>query len=83
MTCEECPYEKNELQTEQEYQAWEVLTTCLTQLKFSPAGHVIGLDLYACLTVAHIRGYDQKSVLELIQDAEPVIVSLLNEKPES
>ncbi|MCB9983649.1 MAG: hypothetical protein H6861_08280 [Rhodospirillales bacterium] len=83
MTCEDCPYEKNELQTVEEFQAWDVLTGCLGQLKFSPAGHVIGLDLHACFALAQARFYDLQSVSELLQDAEPVIVSLLNERSES
>jgi hypothetical protein len=53
------------------------------QFKLSPGGHVLGLDLQVCFSIAEIRGYDLQCVSEILQDAEPVIVSLLNERSES
>jgi len=53
------------------------------QFKLTPNGHVVGLDLQVCFSIAEVRGYDLQCVSELLQDAEPVIVSLINERSES
>lgn len=51
----------------------------LGQLRLSPSGHVIGLGVGAALQIAQMRGYDTATVSELLQEAESVIVPLLNE----
>jgi len=53
------------------------------QFRLAPSGHVLGIDMATALTIAKIRGYDAAIVSELLQEAEAVIVSLMNERPES
>lgn len=54
----------------------------LGQLRLAPSGHVLGIDMATALTIATIRNYDAAIVSELLQEAEAVIVTLLNERPE-
>lgn len=54
----------------------------LGQFRLAPSGHVLGIDMATALTIATIRGYDAATVSELLQEAEAVIVTLLNERPE-
>ncbi len=74
---------ENELETEEEYQAWDTLMASMGQFKISPTGHVLGLDFQICFEIAKARQYDLKTVSEILQDAEPVIVSKINERNES
>lgn len=83
MDCPECPYKTNELIHKHEYEAWDVLMASLGQFRLSPAGHVLGIDMATALKIAQIRGYDAAVVSELLQEAEAVIVSLMNERPEN
>jgi hypothetical protein len=39
-----CPYRQHALISQQEYEAWEVLLVCQSQLRLAPSGHVIGID---------------------------------------
>jgi phage protein D len=55
----------------------------LGQLRLSPSGRVLGLDANAALTTARARGYDEATVSVLLQEAEAVLVHLLNETPEN
>ncbi len=52
------------------------------QFRMAPSGHILGLDMATALTIATIRGYNAATVSELLQEAEVVIVSLMNERPE-
>ncbi|MCB9990680.1 MAG: hypothetical protein H6867_04795 [Rhodospirillales bacterium] len=54
----------------------------LGQFRLAPSGHVLGIDMATALTIATIRGYDVASVSLLLQEAEAVIVPLMNERPE-
>jgi len=51
----------------------------LGQLRIAPSGRVIGIGMGTALQIAHMRGYDAATVSELLQEAEAVIVPLLNE----
>jgi len=55
----------------------------LGQWRLSPTGRVMGLDTNAALTTAQARGYDEATVSILLQEAEAVLVHLLNEAPEN
>ncbi|MBI4030842.1 MAG: hypothetical protein HY370_04140 [Proteobacteria bacterium] len=51
----------------------------LGQLRLSPSGRVIGIGVGAALQIAQARGYDTVTVSELLQEAEAVILPLLND----
>ncbi len=55
----------------------------LGQLRLSGSGRVLGLDASAALATARARGYDEATVSVLLQEAEAVLVHLLNEVPEN
>ena len=53
------------------------------QFRLASSGHVLGIDMATALKIAEIRGYDAAAVSELLQEAEAVIVALMNERPET
>ena len=55
----------------------------LGQLRLAPSGQVTGLDMAAALMTAQARGYDAATVSELLQEAESVMVQVLNERNQS
>ena len=65
--------------SEEEHQAWDVLTACLGQLRMAPSGHVLGIDMTTALRIAEARRYDVAGVSELLQAAEVGLVEALNE----
>lgn len=54
----------------------------LGQLRVSPSGRIVGIELAAAFAVAQARGYDLATVSELLQEAEAILVQSLNEKSE-
>lgn len=79
LDCAECPYKQNQLVHEEEFQAWEILMASLGQIRVSPSGRIIGLDMAAALSITAGRGYDVAAVSELLQEAEATLIPLLNE----
>jgi hypothetical protein len=57
----------------QEHEAWDVLLACQGQLRLSPSGHVIGMDMNAALKIAAARGRNLE-VSELLPAAEAGLV---------
>ncbi len=51
----------------------------LGQIRVSPSGRIIGLDMAAALSITAGRGYDVAAVSELLQEAEATLIPLLNE----
>lgn len=76
----QCPYVEHGLETETEHQAWHVLMTTLSQMRVRQGGGVYGLDLGTVISVSGLYGYDQKAVLDILADAESVIVEQINEQ---
>jgi hypothetical protein len=58
----------------QEHEAWDVLLTSQGQLRLTPSGHVIGIDLEAALKIGAARGSDLEVLSELLPAAELGIV---------
>jgi hypothetical protein len=56
---------------------------CLGQLRVAPSGQVTGLDMAAALMTAQVSGYDADTVSELLQEAESVMIPLLNSTPDN
>jgi hypothetical protein len=68
-----CPYHEHALISHQEHEAWDVLLACQGQLRLSPSGHVIGMDMNAALKIAAARGRNLE-VSELLPAAEAGLV---------
>lgn len=80
VTGELCPYIVHGLETEGEQQAWHVLRLSQSSLRMGPMGGYLGLDMGVVTQIAQALGYDMRKVIELIGEAQPVIVKKLNEK---
>lgn len=78
-----CPYNEFAPQTIQEQQAWEIVEACTGQLRMTPNGHVIGLDMNTAIQMIEARNFDNEPVLELMQEAEKGIVIALSKNSES
>jgi hypothetical protein len=72
-----CPYRKHALISWQEHDAWDVLLPCQGQLRLSPSGHVIGIDMLAALKLAEARGCHLAVLSELLPAAEAGFVEAL------
>ena len=51
--------------SQQEHEAWDVLLACQGQLRLSPSGHVIGIDMNAALKIGAARGWNLEALSEL------------------
>ena len=60
-----------------EHEAWDVLLACQGQLRLTPSGRVIGIDMNAALSLAGARGYDLAVLSELLPAAEAGLVEAL------
>jgi hypothetical protein len=58
----------------QEHEAWEVLLDCQGQIRLTPSGHVIGIDMDAALKIGATRGYELAVLSELLPAAEAGLV---------
>lgn len=74
-----CPYQVNAPRLLQERQAWEIVESCITQMRVSPAGKIMGFDMPAALEIAKARGFDIEIVTELLTEAERGILQSLDE----
>jgi len=68
------------LQSEEEHQVWDVLNACLGQLRFTPSGHVAGIDMSAALKIAEVRGFETGVLSELLSAAENGLIEAMNQK---
>lgn len=73
-----CPYQKYAPQLVQEQQAWEILETATSQLRLTPGGKVIGLDMSAALDIAKARNFDLEIVTELLKEGEAGILDAIH-----
>ena len=80
MNGEPCPYREHALLMLEEHQAWEVFTASLGQLRITPSGHVLGIDMTAALGIARARGFDESVISELLQAAEAGLIEAVNDK---
>jgi hypothetical protein len=64
------------LTSQQEHEACDVLLACQGQLRLTPSGHVIGIDMDAALQLAAARGHDLAALSELMA-AEAGLVEAL------
>jgi hypothetical protein len=61
----------------QEHEAWEVLLACQGQLRVTPTGHLIGIDMDAVLKIGAARSCDLAVLSELLPAAETGLVEAL------
>jgi hypothetical protein len=61
----------------QEHEAWDVLLACQGQLRLTPSGHVIGIDINAALRIGAAGGDDLAGLSELLPAAEAGLVEAL------
>jgi hypothetical protein len=57
-----------------------VLNACLGQLRFTPSGHVAGIDMCAALKIAEVRGFETNIMSELLSAAENGLIEAMNQK---
>jgi len=57
-----------------------VLNDCLGQLRFTPSGHVSGIDMNAALKIAEARGFEICVMSELLSAAENGLIEAMNQK---
>ena len=60
-----------------------MLQTCQGQLRMTPSGHVLGLDLGVALKVAQASGADISIASELLQSAEAGMIEAMNTREET
>jgi hypothetical protein len=73
-----CPYREHDLISRQEHEAWEVLLTCQGQVRLSPSGHVVGVDMDAALKIGAARGHELAVLTELLPAAEAGLFEALS-----
>ena len=66
--------------TTEEHQAWDMLNDCLGQLRFTPSGHVAGIDMNAALKIAEVRGFETCVISELLSAAENGLIEAMNQR---
>ena len=66
--------------TTEEHQAWDMLNDCLGQLRFTPSGHVAGIDMNAALKIAEVRGFETCVMSELLSAAENGLIEAMNQR---
>ena len=57
-----------------------MLNACLGQLRFTPSGHVAGIDMNTALKIAEVRGFVPGVMSELLSAAENGLVESMNQK---
>ena len=56
-----------------------MLNDCLGQLRFTPSGHVAGIDMNAALKIAEARGFEICVMSELLSAAENGLIEAMQE----
>ena len=57
-----------------------MLNACLGQLRFTPSGHVAGIDMNTALKIAEVRGFDLGVLSELLSAAENGLIESMIQK---
>ena len=57
-----------------------MLNACFGQLRFTPSGHVAGIDMNSALKIAEARGFDACVMSELLSAAENGLIEAMNQK---
>lgn len=57
-----------------------MLNACLGQLRFTPSGHVAGIDMNAALKTAQVRGFETYVMSELLSAAENGLIEAMNQR---
>lgn len=70
-----CPYVANGPQTDEEAQAWDILTAAQGQIRLGPSGRPIGFDAAGLQAVMTLKRCDSAEVFELLLEAERAIVA--------
>jgi hypothetical protein len=63
--------------SQQEHEAWDILTACQGQLRLAPSGRVLGVDMSTFLRLSAARGFDLAVLSELLPAAEAGLVEAL------
>jgi hypothetical protein len=61
----------------QEHEAWDVLLACQRQLRLTPSGHVVGIDMSTALRLGAARGFNLEVLSELLPAADAGLVEAL------
>ena len=75
-----CPYRETAPLSLEGWQAWDVVTRCVGQLRLAPMGGVSGLDFTAAFACGQALGYDLAALAELLPAVEAGMVAELNER---
>jgi hypothetical protein len=62
----------------QEHEAWDLLLACQGQLRLTPSGHVIGIDMGSALRIGVSCGHDLAALSELLPAAEAGLIEALS-----
>ena len=57
-----------------------MLNACLGQLRFTPSGHVAGIDMNTALKIAEVRGFVPGVMSELLSAEENGLIEAMNQK---
>ncbi len=57
-----------------------MLNACLGQLRFTPSGHVAGIDMNTALKISEVRGFEPGVMSELLNAAENGLIEAMNQK---
>jgi hypothetical protein len=61
----------------QEHEGWDALLACQCQMRLTPSGHVIGINMHTALELAVARNCDVAILSELLPAAEAGLVEAL------
>ena len=61
----------------QEHEVWDVLLACQRQLRLTPSGDVVGVDMNTALRIGAAHGCDLAVLSELLPAAEAGLVEAL------
>ena len=64
------------------WQAWALIQQGHWQLRAAGMGSIIGLDIPACLEMAHELGYDRRLMAHLLPFAEVGLIAGIREQQE-
>jgi hypothetical protein len=77
-----CPYREYALISRREHEAWDVLLACQGQLRLTPSGHVVGIEMNAALHIGAARACHLAVLSELLPAAELGPVKALCPEPD-
>jgi hypothetical protein len=68
--------------SQQKHEAWNVLLACQGQLRLTPSGHVVGIEMNAALHIGAARACHLAVLSELLPAAELGLVKALCPEPD-